>query len=283
MMRRRCGYVLVLTLGLLVLAATAMVSVARSSLRHANDARAAADELQRRWGVTSCRLAALPVAEDVLIDQETRRKKPVPAFRTQLRLGGLVFDLVLADEQAKTNLNVLLDEADLASAESRLREALGGGRWGDQLRLRPLAMPQRAATTSTTQPIIPQRITGFGQVFEDLPPEKLLDGPAALLTCWGDGRINVRRASESALRLGVTPTMTRIEIAGLLQARDAALSGLAPTQSAQVAYPRNANLTQTSRCHSLWIVVSSQQRQWHYFTVVDEPANAPATTASFVW
>src|SRR5687768_11408596 len=114
-----------------------MVSIGRASLRRAAAAREAAEELQRRWGATSCRLAVMPAIESVLVDQERKLRRPVAAHRARLRLGRQTFDLVLADEQAKANVNVLLDEADRATAETRMREAMTGTGVGHLARLRP--------------------------------------------------------------------------------------------------------------------------------------------------
>src|SRR5947207_2859332 len=95
------GYVLVMALVLLALAATLMTGIARAAITHASEARQAQDELQRRWGSASCRNVALPYAEKILAGLEIRRRRPVPVHRTSIRLGNQIFDLILSDEQAK--------------------------------------------------------------------------------------------------------------------------------------------------------------------------------------
>src|SRR5688500_4301510 len=286
--QRRRGYVLVVTLGLLVLAATLLVSIGRASLRRAAAAREAAEDLQRRWGVTSCRLAVMPAVESVLVDQERKLRRPVAVHRTSLTLGGQRFDLVLADEQAKANLNVLLDESDVPRVETRLREvtrlrkALAVGGVGHLLRLRPdpsAVPPQRTSTTSpATRPIVPQRVTGFGQIFDGAAPEALA-GPSELVTCWGSGLLNVRRASPAAIRLA-TP-LSGIEIAGLLRAREAPPAG-GLVKSTGIKPRPGLHLTESSSCHSLWIVARTGRREWRHFTVLDE-SSEPPVAASFVW
>src|SRR5437763_1563779 len=121
--QRRRGYVLVVTLGLLVLAASLMVGVSRAAFRRVVEARLAQDELQRRWGVSSCRAAVLPYAEQILITQESQRRRAVPIYRTRVELGSQTFELVLSDEQAKANVNALLGEAGASRAENRIRES----------------------------------------------------------------------------------------------------------------------------------------------------------------
>src|SRR5688572_16761712 len=110
-MRHR-GYVLIVTLGVLVLAATVMVGVGRAAIAHALAARQAQDDLQRRWAIASCRAIVLPFAEQLLVDQEHKQQRPVPVHRAQIHLGNVALDLTLADEQAKANVNWLLNASD---------------------------------------------------------------------------------------------------------------------------------------------------------------------------
>jgi hypothetical protein len=289
--RGRRGYVLVVTLGLLVLAATLMVSIGRASLRRAAAAREAADDLQRRWGATSCRLAVMPAIQSVLVDQERKTRKPVAVHRARLRLGGQTFDLVLADEQAKANVNALLDESDRTQVETRLREAMTGTGMAHLVRVRPdlSVAPSRAArsgpsgaaatTTPATQPILPKRVTGFGQLFDDPAPQRLIAASQSV-TCWGNGLVNVRRAPQAALQLA-TP-LTGVEIAGLLRVREAsAARGL--IKFAGIKPRPGLHLTESSTCHSLWIVARSNRRDWHYFAVLDESDERSPALVTFVW
>jgi hypothetical protein len=295
---RRRGYVLVVTLGLLVLAVTLMVSIGRASLRRAAAAREAAEDLQRRWGATSCRLAVMPAIESVLVDQERKVRRPVALHRARLRLGEQTFDVVLADEQAKANVNLLLEESDSANAETRMREAMTGTGIGHLIRLRPdpaIVSTVRAAgggggggggggrgnasTAPATQPLLPQRVSGFGQVFDDVPPAQLI-GASQWVTCWGNGLVNVRRAPQSAMKLA-TP-LSGVEIAALLRLREGSTSG-GLLKSANIKPRAGLHLTESSTCHSLWIVARSNRREWHYFTVLDATEQSSPGIVSFVW
>jgi hypothetical protein len=207
---RRRGYVLVVTLAVLVLAAGLMVGLGRAAVRHAVRAGEARDDLQRRWGTASCRQAVLPIAERLLAEEERRRGGPVPALTAAVRLGGQRFDLTLADEQAKADVNALLAAApDRATAENRVRQALTGYGLADRVRLRPDPRPPsappptgdptaaRAATRPSAVPqrvAVPRPITGLGQVLDAVGPEPWRKSPAGggpaaidLLTCWGGG------------------------------------------------------------------------------------------------
>src|SRR5262245_42848669 len=123
----RPGYILVVTLALLVLSATVMVSVGRLALRETLRARSEAGDLQRRWGSASIRVAVLPFAERILLTAEAAQKRPMPQLAERINLGGQSFDIIIGDEQAKANVNAMLDRAtSVTQVDARLREALIG-------------------------------------------------------------------------------------------------------------------------------------------------------------
>src|SRR5437868_13748710 len=106
--QNRPAFVLVAVLGLLVLSATLLVAVSRAAPRSALAARSAEEALQRRWGAVTCRNAVLPYADQMLTALEQERRRPTAKFETSIRLGNMTFDLVVADEQAKANVNTML-------------------------------------------------------------------------------------------------------------------------------------------------------------------------------
>src|SRR5437773_2032119 len=87
----RRGYVLVVTLALLVLSATVMVGVARMAIRQTSLARQAQDDLQQRWGAASIRVAVMPFAEQILLTAEASQKRAIPILNTGITLGGQSF------------------------------------------------------------------------------------------------------------------------------------------------------------------------------------------------
>ncbi len=317
--RRHRGYVLIVTLGLLVLAASLMVAVSRGAMRHTLAGRLAVDELQHHWGVISCRAAVLPYAESILQAAEKERQTASPFYRTRVQLGDENFDLTVADEQAKANVNLLLDHTDRSTAEERLRQGLSGTGMGINVRLRPSASPLNSPTTAptpTTGPRIkvveapiglPLWITGFGQIFEDASPERLLTmqgGVRAtdLLTCWGGGTVNLRRITPAGLQLAMGTKMSGVDQSRLLDVRNKVLQGTPlplPTKGpvdkdpilrmakAAGVDPKSFDvlsaLTQTSTCHSLWIMANDHRRTWHYFTVSDQTEREQPRNSAFVW
>src|SRR6185295_2157818 len=120
-MPKRKGYILLTTLALLVLSSTLLVTLARSSIARTLQARQSIEDLQRRWGQISTQRALLPHAESILANQERLHQRAFATYRASVQLGAQVFDLVLADEQARTNVNALLDLTDKPATESHLR------------------------------------------------------------------------------------------------------------------------------------------------------------------
>ena len=288
-------------------------------MQHSLAAHLAADELQRKWGTQSCRVAILPFAEQILVNAEARRGTPVPVYRASIRLGNETFHLILSDEQAKASVNAIYDNTDRSTSEERIRESLSGSGLGNAIRLHPaqlidLPPPTQPASQPSDRPAVRQYVSGFGQVFERIGADRLIQGGAASpierLTCWGNGAINIMRASELSLRLALSPQLTRIEIGRLIDARNAELhpetthllapitlpgqtpsnlSNLDPASrllaEAQVHVKDRASLDLAvrSRCHSLWVVVEDGHRTWYELLVHDESDAAHQHIDSFVW
>ena len=318
---RRRGYVLVMTLALLVLCATMLVTVSRASLRHATAARSARDDLQRKWGAISCQRAVLEHAEHILATAEAERKKPVPILTTTLRLGAPEFELILADEQSKANVNAILANSDVPRTEARIREALAGSGLANDVKLRPtygriaLPLPEAGQATTIDTGNTALAVDALGQIFDDVPPARLLrrsaggkSAPAELLTCWGTGAINVRRAHEGALLLAAGRSLTRVEINRLIDARDALFAAKRidnPAPETPEGQPRtpgerlralmhetaaqslknrgNLGLLETSACHSVWIITRSPRREWYDLAVLDRSNPDRPATHTFSW
>jgi hypothetical protein len=316
--RRRHGYVLIVTLALLVLATSLLVGVGRAARRHAVEAWIAQDEIRRRWGAASSRSAVLPHAEAILAAQEDRRHGPVPRFHAAVQLSGQTFELIVADEQAKANLNVLLVDASVPIVENRLRQSLSGTGVGSLVKVRPsiftpLKSRAPASAQSITLPSVaaPQWLSGPGQVFDDLAPERLCTpgfggiAPGDLFTCWGAGAINLRRVSEPALKLA-GPGLTSAQIRRLLDGRNVAFSAddapivhpasPDPTphanaieqamEDAGIGMPERkglAPLANQTACHSLWVISHTRRRIIYEFTVLDTSDENRPHTESFSW
>ncbi|HEV8290470.1 MAG TPA: hypothetical protein VGP94_01040 [Tepidisphaeraceae bacterium] len=298
-MPQRRGYILLTTLALLVLSSTLLVTLARTSIQRTLEARQSHDDLQRRWGQISCQRALLPHAESILIQQEKRHQRPYPTYRATIQLGPQFFDLTLADEQAKTNVNALLDLTDKPRAESQLRTSFSN--LASQIRLRTSPVP---TSGPTTRPILPRYLSSFGQIFDSTLPQNLLTprfdkpAPADLLTLWTDGQLNIRRCSPASLSLLNGSALTQLDVRRLIEARDTLYSKNPPPPSTpfpadpirrlltQTQIPpnkANLHLTTTSKSHSLWIIVRDPRRQWYSLEVLDQTDQDHPRSYSFLW
>lgn len=295
---RTRGFVLVMTLVLLMLAVASMVGLARRSALAALGASDSEKLLQRRWLIRSVQATLLAQAERIFIEQE-RRWPDQPAGRVERTVQVDVFKLrlVLADEQAKVNLNALLQGKPPPQALQSIKRLLPAGSNHGQpeaeIRLRPdpsnksLAPEDRDAAT-------PMFVT-FGQVFDAPTPQWLMGdrdhaGASSLMTCWGDGRLNLLRAdawSTHALLDGVIGELAvdRLLTALGRQPRPTVaqlVAGLSLTEAQRRSVA--GLLADRSTCHSLWVELSDTQRAWHELAVRNVPGdNAPPRDWLFRW
>ena len=127
------GFVLILVLAMLTIAALLSAGMARRSLDQSIAVAKKHAEMQRRWGEISCRQSILNRAEILLRTAELRDGILSPVLQTTVKLGDQNFLLILSDEQAKLNLNTVFRNGDM----SAVRQAvfMDSDVW--QLRLRP--------------------------------------------------------------------------------------------------------------------------------------------------
>ncbi len=288
--RRKRGFVLLVALVLVFLAGVALTALARRSLAGALASRGAVEELQRRWAVTSLRAVLLERAEDLLDEAERGRdargkpmkryrKQPMPERRVTCLLAGIEYELVLTDEQAKVNLNRMVEELGQARAQSAIgrfimRQVGADGRTV-ALELRTQAFGQEASGAGA----IPVKVGAYGQIFEKASPARLVGTPqepglAAAVTCWGDGKVNLRRAPPEVLMQACEQALGRSVVSVLLAARqrdpyrglDAVFAELDEIDDDQREKVREY-VTDTSTCHGLWIVAKGERRSWHTLAV----------------
>jgi hypothetical protein len=306
---RRRGYVLVMTLGLLVLASTLLVTIGRMATSRVLLARLEQQDLQRRWGEISCRNAILPYASQILARQEAAQHRPVPIYRENLQLEGGTFSLILGDEQAKANVNAILQRSDKSSTEIQIRAVLSGSGLGNTVFLRPQPIVRdnlsQQPASSAQLPQFPRWISGYGQIFTGVGPDRILAVAAPVLTCWGNSAVNVMRASEASLRLAAGSSMSSLEVSRLLEARNAAFAPIqGPAHTPAVGAPSpnldavsrllaqaridpkvrvSVAFTSTSTCYSLWIVSQGRQRARYRLYVSDESNPQFTRIEAFVW
>jgi hypothetical protein len=269
----RDGYVLVLTLGLVALAAISLAGLARFSLGYASSTRDAAQDLQRRWGLYSTRLVLFVRAQEILNaqvvpGQENMPPWPKPSSGTaSFNLGGERYSVTLADEDAKINVNsIYLRKRDRTAAA--IRQATHASGASD---LPIHLLPQ----TGTGKPF-----SSWGQVFDlrrgGSANERVgtqLQETTRAITCWGTGGLNLRTASDQSVRQIaslVLPTKKASELVELRkhwggQTVEALLTQL-DLRRPQLAQTTRLFSTE-SHHYSMWVEIDNGQRSSSYFFV----------------
>lgn len=301
------GFVLLLTLALVLLAGGLLSGLALRSATAALDTESAVERLQRRWAVTTCRATLLEKSERLLDaaeggneERETdggqagkrgeNARQPVGELRVACRLAGLDYELVFTDEQAKLNVNALLQHETHESAR-RIIERLSVDANG--MANEPVTVKLHVRRDEKDGEVEgggeSSGVAGYGQVFEHVSAWQLIDdsaagganasedggaGLAGRLTCWGDGRLNWRRASDQVLRQMCGEVLNRGETDQLMGVRkddpfattDELIGRLKGISTEHADELKNL-LTDASGCHGLWVIQRGRQRSWYTLVV----------------
>ena len=247
---RQAGYVLLIVMMVLTIAATTLTAIARGSFSRMARAGREQTALQRHWGELSCQ-QLLPKAETILPHQEA---EPISRVTHTLRLGDLDFHLVFSDEQAKLNLAKFIKRQP-----SRLERAV-----------RELQASSQAPLVLTLS--VPDDPKSFDEVFVVGHPSELL-ASSEQLTLWGSGKVNVRRASPAVIEAVLDGELSRERadsIAALIQQdRGLSVEEAISQLSLRDADARTARklLTDASDCHSLWIITDDGVRKWYRLAI----------------
>lgn len=293
--RRDKGFALLIALALVLIAGVVLAGVARRSAAEAIEATESVERLQRLWAVRSCR-ETLSGRVEALLDRaergpvgsnraDTYANPPTPRLHVKCRLAETDYELVLTDEQAKLNVNTLLADASRGEAESVVRRMLGDrlhGRRSVELRLQALPVGGGSDDPSALMP----RVGGYGQIFADASPGRLVgardaDGLIGSITCWGSGKVNIRRASDAVIRRACERELGAGVVGALLDVRRQdpyrGLDGLlAELDRVDEETRKRADrlLTDRSTCHGLWVIARGPRRSWYTMTVVEEALTA---------
>lgn len=280
---RRHGYVLLMALVMIVLAGFLLAGIARHSLLSAMAALDAQQALQRRWGAISCERAFLFPAKEVFegfADESGGENAPPPiALPVRLTLGGLTFDLLLADENAKSNLNTVFlkrGKEDVA----RLCRSVAESGGVLPLELRPGTQDAHAAFQS------------WGQVFDLSGGSAMSESLAKAtgdITCWGNGRLNLRSAMDEQVQAIARLVASNNTVRQLLAIRQQRPRGtleewLGALDVSQQDREKLAELlTDESSCFSLWMTINASERAWRTFVVAEPQQQGNRRLSRFVW
>jgi hypothetical protein len=279
--RTHSGFALLLTLFLIVMVGIALTGLARRSMLGALEAQDATEELQRRWALTSLRAATLSRVPILLEHGEQTRSTrqrvvSLPELHLTCRLSGTDYDLVLTDEQAKLNVDRFFRQTNSTNAQNAIK------------RLLPRSTESSASVNVHLRPQARQgdgqslpALGAFGQLFDQASPHDLLGttqqpGLSSQITCWGDGRINIRRAAPEVIQLVCDQILTRDQITKLIRRRDddpsqklpALLDGLSSLDE-KTKSQLSTLFTDETTCFGLWIVARGTQRSWFTFVAAE--------------
>lgn len=296
-----------IVVALIVIAGLAMVSVTRESLRLATDAVEQEVELQQRWGTISLQRTLLHAAPKIFLDAQRRSlvtgaaaplpsTAPLPSsVQSDFLLGGLQFTTLLADEQAKLNLNTIYHTRGRNAVELTVRK-MSEFR-GLPVRLTPEVDSEARRTPSRDRTRIrederdpttieepdgatsPPAFRHWGQVFDlsrssnnSLAVGRLIPAATSKLTLWGRGEINITTAPNEvvaeACREAVGPGVAR-QLVDQYRRNPLNLNQLAlglEVNDQQRQSLRRVVTTQSST-YSLWLTSKSINGSQRWFAV----------------
>lgn len=263
--RKPRGYALVLTLVLLAIAVTAAAGVARRVNDQALQTSRTHDQVQRKWIDLSCRRYLLPAAPTVIDNAEAQTQTPIISVAERFELNGTAIDAVFSDEQAKVNINPIFRSLGKQRSQALL-QSLGTRFTMPPVTLRPVVVLDEGRSTSTGD----KHFHSLDQVYrKPIELDKIQTCP---VTCWGDGKLNIRRASRHSLETLTTHTvpgaarLSPADIDTILQLRAeqpgiglaAVLNQLGLEQAQRVQLGKL--LTDKSSTHALWLSIDNGAR-----------------------
>lgn len=312
--RNRQGVVLLIAMACIVIGGVAMVGVTRQSLRSAVDSIDAERELQHRWGVISTQYSLLKGASTLFdrLDKQARlagRDAPYPStIRSYVMLGGVRFDAVLSDENAKLDVNYAYHSGGKPRAGQLVTKLNRVA--GLTVRLMPEVPSANRITSRPTGAVAPTGADTDGDEDDETPPPppafrhwgevfdlarsnsmglgaKLLPTATRQITCWGRGQLNIHRATdpviEETCRLVVGPGVAQRLIRDYREnpLRSIRRIALDMEVGEQEAIELARRLGNQSNSFSLWLTVTSPYGKEHWFAVRAPIAEGSVYTERF--
>ena len=226
--QKRRGYVLLVVIATSVLVITVLSTLAKVSLRRGLQAADAQRALQLRWGAITLErsmTSAIPKlfeAREKLAIENGTTDPPPTTIRAAITLGGVTFDMLLGDEDAKLNVNTIYHHGGASRAEQIIGRSMGPMMPGT-IRLIPVVEAMNVSREQTifadddaetdaegdededVVPGLPDAFRSWGEVFDVAMIQRQTGSTAALpnvttgVTLWGNQTLNIRRASDEAI------------------------------------------------------------------------------------
>lgn len=268
--RRRGGFVLLMALAIITLATLLLAGISRRSLQFATQANEAEQRLQRRWGSSSCQRCMLDSAATIFKQSDRLAhlagNQPKCRLAYNFELGGEKYEVVLADEDAKVNLNTVF-VVDGAGAAAQIVKRLTANH------PKPRLVVSLHGSPPSRRDADARPFRSWGQVFRgEQDASDTAEGIRTItseLTCWGSGKLNLSRASDAAVSAICEGWLDVKSVERLLELRqrDAGwgvamiVNRLQPKERQREKFMQR--ITDNSTCYSLWIVAQGAHNSRH--------------------
>ena len=305
----RQGYVLLMVLVAIIVSGVALTRLANTSATLAADAVQMERKLQRDWANKSISVALLPRVRDVFDARDDAlgrilEARPPAIAADQIRLGECVVSVIIADENAKTNLNSLYHANEKHAVEQELQRVLSPG-FVRAINLRPAAMSARTTDQKSARsseedddddeetPAPPRAFRSWGEVFDFAAIENTFGSDREIasiakeLTLWGNGRLNVARASDGAFLSACRPIVQDGLAKRIVDRyRRNPDVGIKVIIQKEVLNPNDQlrlldTLGQSSSSFSIWTEVQSTVGNRRFFSVIEPDEEGILRTAQF--
>lgn len=183
--RKRRAFVLISVVILLAITSLLLTQLAIVSLGEARRVVADQRELRERWAVTSLRRFVAERGESLI-----QRGKSSSQF--EIHLADVHWRMTVADESAKLHLPSLIAERPVADVRQAIARLLPG-RLDASLTRRPDLI------SDSEQQQIPSRFEAWFNVRGDSSNRDTYHELSQQLTLWGNGRLNLTRASDATV------------------------------------------------------------------------------------
>jgi hypothetical protein len=270
------GFVLLMALLVVAVVTTLMAGAARQSLGRAMRAGAEAEKLQLRWGQISGEKAVLELAPRMIDESQRPGRVPRTSAAVKVTLGGMRFELLAADENAKVQVNAMYDRLGKTRAARALAGAISDS--DISVQLEPYGPHRtRAQIEESGMPLF----GSFGEVVTG--DVTAVMKASERITCWSNGKVNIRRATPEAIRAACTGLLDGRAVQRIVagRAEDAnmelgAALHMVVRDDRDKARAEQA-LTDRSMCYSVWTTARGAQRTWYRLAVaqVTGPATNP--------
>tara|TARA_R110002072_G_scaffold301976_2_gene483194 strand:+ start:11343 stop:12164 length:822 start_codon:yes stop_codon:yes gene_type:complete len=273
---------------MLLLVVVLTASMAQQSLTLVMTAADRESHIREKWATTSFESSVLARAEEILNARlppiaQSDESKSGHVFENSFVLNGSRYRLLLADEDAKVNLNRVFHTAGQQGVTLSVRE-LDSGETASVLKvtLRPFEVVEESSDAIA--------FDSWGQVFgvrhEVSNPAFQLAQATRDITCWGSRSLNLVRASDKSVRAILhTSQISEATIAGVLDRRPLILNGefdrvfeeLEATAEERAILESSIQVGST--CQSMWVLKGSTS-QLH---VLERNSGTGAFVSTFAW